>query len=262
MPYRSSIAAVVLSSALCLTVGGARAWDDANYPNLKGQWVRVGPAGFNGTRFDPSKPPGRGQEAPLTPEYQVIFEANLVDQAAGGQGTTPTYACLSPGMPRATNGYNEIEFVVTPDTTLHSGAAHQRRSPHLHRRARLAREGWSRPSWATRSANGSIRKGAGRYDTARGRDPRSSRARALSTAAALPLHKDNQTIVKERIYLDKADPNVFHDEVTVIDHALTRPWTVTKTYGREPGKAQPLLDRDDTAPRTTSTSSSARRAIC
>src|SRR5450631_3218916 len=91
MRYRSSIAAVVLMMALCMTIGGARAWDDSSYPNLKGQWVRVGPAGFNGTRFDPSKPPGRGQEAPLTPEYQVLFEDNLADQAAGGQGTTPTY---------------------------------------------------------------------------------------------------------------------------------------------------------------------------
>jgi hypothetical protein len=40
--------------------------------------------------------------------------------------------------------------------------------------------------------------------------------------------------VKERIYLDPADRNVFHDQVTVFDHALTRPWTVTKSYRREP----------------------------
>jgi hypothetical protein len=26
----------------------------------------------------------------------------------------------------------------------------------------------------------------------------------------------------------------------VIDHALTRPWTVNKTYGREPDKARPI----------------------
>jgi hypothetical protein len=35
----------------------------------------------------------------------------------------------------------------------------------------------------------------------------------------LPTHKDNQTIVKERIYLDKANPNILHDEITMIDHA-------------------------------------------
>src|SRR5258708_9223832 len=64
-----------------------------------------------------SKPAGRGQQAPLTPEYQAIFEANLKDQAQGGQGTTSTYTCISPGMPRVTNGYGEIEFVMTPNTT-------------------------------------------------------------------------------------------------------------------------------------------------
>ena len=36
----------------------------------------------------------------------------------------------------------------------------------------------------------------------------------------------------ERIYLDKADRNLLHDDITVVDHALTRPWTVTKTYRR------------------------------
>ena len=55
-----------------------------------------------------------------------------------------------------------------------------------------------------------------------------------------PLHKDNQTIVKERIYLDKANADILHDDVTVLDHALTRPWTVNKTYGREPNKEQPF----------------------
>jgi hypothetical protein len=49
----------------------------------------------------------------------------------------------------------------------------------------------------------------------------------------MPLHKDGQTVVKERIYLDKANPDILHDEVTTFDHALTRPWTVTKTMHRE-----------------------------
>jgi hypothetical protein len=47
-----------------------------------------------------------------------------------------------------------------------------------------------------------------------------------------PLHRDNQSIIRERIYLDKADPNVLHDEITTIDHALTRPWTIVKNYKR------------------------------
>jgi hypothetical protein len=47
----------------------------------------------------------------------------------------------------------------------------------------------------------------------------------------LPLHADNETVVKERLFLDKANPA--HDEVTTLDHALTRPWTVMKSYRRE-----------------------------
>jgi hypothetical protein len=49
----------------------------------------------------------------------------------------------------------------------------------------------------------------------------------------LPLHNDNQSIIKERIFLDKDNPDLLHDEITTIDHALTRPWTVMKSYRRE-----------------------------
>jgi hypothetical protein len=51
--------------------------------------------------------------------------------------------------------------------------------------------------------------------------------------AGLRLHRDNQAIVKERIYLDRANPHLLRDEITTIDHALTRPWTVTKNFSRE-----------------------------
>jgi hypothetical protein len=50
----------------------------------------------------------------------------------------------------------------------------------------------------------------------------------------LPLHFDNQSIFKERFHLDKADPTFLHDEITVIDHALTRPWSVDKMFKRDP----------------------------
>jgi hypothetical protein len=58
----------------------------------------------------------------------------------------------------------------------------------------------------------------------------------LRSDRGIPLHEDNQTIVKERIYLDKTNRNLLHDEITVIDHALTRPWTVLKKYVRDPSK--------------------------
>ena len=52
----------------------------------------------------------------------------------------------------------------------------------------------------------------------------------------MPTHADNQSIVKERIYFDKAVPGLLHDEITLIDHAFTRPWTVLKNYRRDPTK--------------------------
>ena len=55
--------------------------------------------------------------------------------------------------------------------------------------------------------------------------------RALDPAG-MPTHADNNSIVKERISFDKANPALLHDEITLIDNAFTRPWTVLKTYRR------------------------------
>jgi hypothetical protein len=50
----------------------------------------------------------------------------------------------------------------------------------------------------------------------------------------VPLNFDDQSIFKERIRRDRADPNILHDEITTIDHPLTRPWTVDKKYVLDP----------------------------
>src|SRR5206468_2592814 len=44
---------------------------------------------------------------------------------------------------------------------------------------------------------------------------------------------DGELVVKERIYLDKAKSDLLHNEITAIDHALTRPWTVMRNSRRE-----------------------------
>jgi hypothetical protein len=49
----------------------------------------------------------------------------------------------------------------------------------------------------------------------------------------IPLHEDNKTVIKERFFLDKADPGLLHVEMTTIDDALTRPWTATKDFRRQ-----------------------------
>ena len=61
----------------------------------------------------------------------------------------------------------------------------------------------------------------------------SSIQRQAFEGSGLPLHSDGESVIKERIFLDKAKPDLLHDEITTIDHALTRPWTVTKSYRRE-----------------------------
>ena len=56
--------------------------------------------------------------------------------------------------------------------------------------------------------------------------------------------KDGRTIIKEKIYLDNADRNILHDEITTIDNALTRPWTVVKNY-RRVATNKPIWWRED-----------------
>ena len=127
MSIRHATAATALWSALMLMICGAAAADESKYPDLKGQWRRAGgtggllAGGAGGLRYDESKPatlaPDLGQQPPLTPEYQAIYDANLADMLQGGQGIDPTYSCVSPGMPRVMIAYSALEFVVTADTT-------------------------------------------------------------------------------------------------------------------------------------------------
>ena len=69
MRYGNRTAAVAIVMVLGMAMGGARAFDESKYPNWKGQWVRGDPGGG---RYDPSKPGGRGQQAPLKPEFHAV----------------------------------------------------------------------------------------------------------------------------------------------------------------------------------------------
>ena len=226
---RSSIRSIMLAAVTIIAAAaGAQAFDQSDYPDWSGQWKR--PAGV-GNQWDTSKPPRRGQQAPLTPEYQAIYEANLKDQAAGGQGTDPTYTCIPDGMPRAMNVIFPMEIVIQPNITYIM-------IEYLSMLRRIYTDGRSWPKDAEPSFMGySIGKwidedGRGRYNVLEVETRNLKGPRAFD-ASGIPLHTDNQTVVKERIYLDKSDPNILHDEITTIDNALTRPWSVTKNYHRE-----------------------------
>ena len=81
--------------------------------------------------------------------------------------------------------------------------------------------------------------GDGRYDLLEVETRGPFKGPRAYDATGLPLAFDNESVFKERIYRDKADSKVLHDEITVIDHDLTRPWTVDKRYIRN---ADPLSD--------------------
>src|SRR5262249_56774359 len=88
----------------------------AKYP---GKYHNGGGLGRRGRRVGagtPTKPPGRGQHPPLTPEYQKVFEANLAKGKAGVmfdiKGT-----CGPVGMPRVMILYEPMEIVIRPKTT-------------------------------------------------------------------------------------------------------------------------------------------------
>ena len=224
MLYRSSISAIAFLATLGVMIADAQAWDDTKYPDFSGQWRSIGGPG----RYDQSQPRGGPTPAPFTPEYQAIFDAI---RSEGGQGTSNmTYRCWSPGMPRVTNGYGEMEFVVTPKTT-HILA------DHIYDNRRIFTDGRPWPETMIPTLLGySIGRwvdtdGDGRYDVLEV-ETRGFRGPRAYDASGMPLHFDNQSIIKEKIFIDKADPNIAHDEVTVIDNALTRPWTVMKNYRR------------------------------
>jgi hypothetical protein len=218
-----------------MIVGGVQASDSLKYPDWKGQWRGfAAPAAGNPLNpgLDPTKPFGLGQQVPLTTEYQAILEASIADQAAGGFGNFPSIFCYAQGMPLVMIAFLPIELIVTQQTTyiLINTIDHNRRiftdGRDWPEEIEPTFEGYSIGRWINED-------GDGRYDVLQV-ETRGFKGPRAYDASGLPLHRDNQSIIKERIYLDASDPNILHGEIIVIDHALTHPWTVDKRYFRSP----------------------------
>jgi hypothetical protein len=231
--------------AAALAIAGAAQAGEAKYPDWRGAWERWYPPNwvldpYNGTRtaggqpsFDQSKPWAWGQEAPLTPEYKKVYEDSLADQAEGGEGLFFNHGvrCMPGGMPITTIAFAPMEFVVTPDITyiLTSNQEPIRRiytdGREFPRDLAPSFAGYSIGRWTDQDGEGTYRvleaetrgpfKGPRAYD-----------------ASGIPLHFDGQSVFKERLFRDHSD--LMHDEITVFDHALTRPWTVDKKYTLDP----------------------------
>jgi hypothetical protein len=228
MAFRSVIGWIATATAVFVApVAAQQLFDESKYPAFEGQWIRLGAI----ERYDQTKPPGRGQEAPLTPEYQAIFEANLADVVKGGFGDDPVYSCILEGMPRAMNLILPMEIVIKRNTTYFL-------MEYLGMLRRIYTDGRNFPddegqSWMGYSVGKWIDEdGDGRYDVLE-IETRNLKNPRTYDASGVPVHKDAQTVVKERLYLDKTNPDILYDQITTIDHALTRPWTVTKTMHRE-----------------------------
>jgi len=219
-----ALAALCIAGDAALAQNAASQYDPSRYPDWSGQ-MRFTARG--GNRYDQTKPPGRAQEAPLTPEYRAIFEAGLRDQQAGGQGGNQTFSCTPGGMPREMAGNQGLEFLVTPKATHVIFVQAMPR--------RIYTDGRTWPDFIEPTFYGySIGKwidqdGDGKFDLLEVETRGFMGPRSFDNAGH-PLHSDNETVIKERIYQDKNDPDILHDEMTTIDNALTHPWTVLKTY--------------------------------
>ena len=241
MFYRGAFEALALAALLLVTAGGVQASaEEKKYPNWKGEWASIVPRmPGQQLRFDPSKPYGKGQEAPLTEEYKKIYADNLVDVAAGKQGLFLYHAsCYPAGMPTMMSAGTH-EWVITPDTTYILGGDDMRRvftdGRPWPEDLEPTYQGFSIGHWVDEGNTGTYNvlevetrgpfKGPRTYD-----------------ASGLPLAFDNESTFKERFFRDKNDKNILHDVITVYDHALTRPWTVDKTY-RHGNKKYPNWSR-------------------
>ena len=216
---RNSIGLFAVALWLLAAPSGVLAHDESKYPDLRGQWSRVGPPRWL----------ARGEKAPLTPEYQKIYDENLADMKAGGPGNWPSSYCFPQGMPAMMNLFDPMEIIVTPETTYilisHINDSFRRiytdgRDWPKEDEVEATFAGYSIGKWADTDRDG-------KYDVLEVETRYFKGPRAFESTG-LPLHSDNKSIIKERIYLDKGERGVLWDDITVIDNALAQPWTLHK----------------------------------
>jgi hypothetical protein len=239
MRRAGSISALALAAALLATpaaaqVAAAQAADLSKYPDLRGQWVR--PPGSPNNWI-----PLAGQP-PLTPEYEKVWDAIKADLKAGGPGNWPSTFCIPAGMPAMMAFYDPGEIIVTPETT-YILISHNDDS---YRRIYTDGRNWPAepdPTFAGYSIGKWVDEdGDGKYDVLEVETRFLKLPRGYDTSG-IPFHSDGEAVIKERIYLDKADRNTLWNEITVLDHALTRPYAKKQKATRNPN-ARPVWRSD------------------
>lgn len=189
--------------------------------DFTGLWENRG-----GIGWQQGVPPGKGQNAPLTPEYQKIFDMHQANAAIGKPTGDPTAACLPQGMPRIMTMTYPMEIMMNElQVNIFAEWNGQTR--------RIYTDGRPLPpdDEVDITYNGySVGRWEGDVLVA---DTNGMRGDTNLESSGLP-HSD-AIRARERIWL--ADNNTLKDEITLTDpKAFTKPWTVTKTYHRaKPG---------------------------
>ncbi|HLH96169.1 MAG TPA: hypothetical protein VKW08_13730 [Xanthobacteraceae bacterium] len=224
MRYAIPISVLAMAAALTAAPAAAQVIDFGKYPNLKGQWVRTG---------NPNNWRELAGPAPLTPEYQKVFEAITEDLKEGGPGNWPSTFCVPAGMPAMMSFYDPGEIIVMPNITYilisHNDDSYRRiytDGRDWPKDPELTYAGYSIGRWTDQDAEG-------KYHTLEVETRFLKNPRGYDTSG-LPFDKDGQTVIKERIYLDPADANTLYDQITIIDNALTRPYTKLQKVTRNP----------------------------
>ena len=227
-PGSTAVSAAVALALLALASTAARAWDDSKYPDWSGGWGRVGGGAFDASQGVGAAGAGTGEHPPLTPEYQARWDAMKAAQARGEVSNNPVERCLPPGMPRTMIVIDPMEIIITPKVTymLISYMMEQRRiytdGRDFPKNAEPSFSGYSIGKWEDST-------GSGRYDTL-DIETRLLKGPRSYDPSGVPFADDNETVVKERLSLEKNNPEMLRNEITVYDHALTEPWTVLRNY--------------------------------
>jgi hypothetical protein len=212
----------------------ARAVAAAALPDWRGVWAPMQPdildakAGSKATR----------DHAPYTAEYEAKYKASMAALKAD-KSADPLSLCSPTGMPRMMTLAGRYEFIVTPDKvfvladTAHGAKSTGNQARRIYTDGRAALAGDDIFPTYTGNENGKWEGSTLVVHTTGLND-----GNFVDRTGAL-LSGDH--VIDERIRM--SGPNTMEDRITVTDpKALTRPWTVIRTWRRMPAGTEIVDD--------------------
>jgi hypothetical protein len=204
-----------------LHINFASAATPANtYPDWSGQWERIGSLNWPPEGYEKAGP------APLTPEYQAVYEHNLELRKNGILAGDPPATCLPPGMPRMMKMSFPMEIIVTPKITyIYADWESQIR--------RVYTDGRDWPAYILPEFNGYSlgvwldENNDGVYDML-SIETRGIKGPRSIDSTGVVFHENNETKVLEEIRL--TDEKTMTNTITTIDDAFTKPWVINQQY--------------------------------